>query len=65
LQTISSAQSFSLTARHGELLHKGCCSFVIDLTEEPRERWGDVIAAFKAGRELSGTTEFNYAAELV
>jgi putative protease len=65
LQTISSTQPFSLTARHGELRQKGCGSFVIDLTEEPRDRWGEIIAAFKAGRELSGTTEFNYAAELI
>ncbi len=65
LQTISSSLPFSLTARHGELLQKGCSSFVIDLSEEPRERWGEIIAAFKAGRELPGTTEFNYAAELV
>jgi putative protease len=65
LQTISSALQFSLTTRHGELLQKGCSSFVIDLSEEPRERWGEIMAAFKAGRELPGTTEFNYAAELV
>ena len=65
LQTISSALPFSLTARHSELLQKGCGSFVIDLSEEPRERWGEILAAFKAGRELSGTTEFNYATGLV
>jgi len=65
LQTISSSLQFSLTARHGELSQKGCNSFVIDLSEEPRERWGDIIAAFKSGRELAGTTEFNYAAELM
>jgi len=65
LQTISSALQFSLTARHGELRQQGCGSFVIDLSEEPRERWGEIIAAFKSGRELSGTTEFNYAAELI
>lgn len=65
LQTISSALQFSLTARHGELRQKGCSSFVIDLSEEPRERWGEIIAAFKSGRELPGTTEFNYAAELI
>ncbi len=65
LQTISSSLQFSLTARHGELGQKGCSSFVIDLSEEPRERWGEVIAAFKSGRELPGTTEFNYAAELI
>ena len=65
LQTISSSLQFSLTARHGELGQKGCRSFVIDLSEEPRERWGEIIAAFKSGRELPGTTEFNYAAELI
>jgi U32 family peptidase len=65
LQTISSSLPFSLTARHSELRQKGCSSFVIDLTAEPRERWGEIIAAFKSGRELAGTTEFNYAAELV
>jgi putative protease len=65
LQTISSALQFSLTVRHGELRQKGCSSFVIDLSEEPRERWGEIMAAFKSGRELPGTTEFNYAAELV
>jgi putative protease len=65
LQTISSTLPFSMTTRHGELRQKGCSSFVIDLTEEPRERWGEIIAAFKSGRELPGTTEFNYAAELI
>ena len=65
LQTINSALQFSLTARHGELRQKGCNSFVIDLSGEPRERWGEIIAAFKSGRELPGTTEFNYAAGLV
>ena len=65
LHTISSAQQFSLTKRHGELLQNGCRSFVIDLCEEPRERWGEIISAFKSGRELPGTTEFNYATELI
>jgi putative protease len=65
LQTISSSLPFSLTGRHSELRQKGCRSFVIDLTEEPRERWGEIIAAFKSGRDLPGTTEFNYSAELI
>ena len=65
LQTISSTLPFSLTARHSELRHKGCHSFVIDLSEEPRERWSEIIAAFRSGRELPGTTEFNYPTELV
>jgi putative protease len=65
LQTISSTLPFSLTARHGELRQNGCSSFVIDLSETSRERWGEVIAAFKTGRRLPDTTEFNYAAELI
>lgn len=65
LQTINSSIPFSLTARHTELSKKGCGSFLIDLSEEPRERWLEIISVFKAGRELPGTTEFNYAAELI
>jgi U32 family peptidase len=65
LQTISSTLPFSLTARHSELRQKGCSSFVIDLSDESRERWGEIMTAFKSGRELPGTTEFNYPAELI
>jgi putative protease len=65
LQTITAAAPFSLTARHGELRSRGCASFVIDLQQARRETWSDIIAAFKAGREIPGTTEFNYATELV
>jgi putative protease len=64
LQTINSAVPFSLTARHMELRQKGCNSFVIDLSGEPRERWGNIISAFKSGREIAETTEFNYASGL-
>ena len=65
LQTVSAAMPFSLTARHNELRHRGCGSFLIDLRQTSRESWNDIIAAFKNGREITGTTEFNYAAELV
>ncbi|MDR3580578.1 MAG: U32 family peptidase [Oryzomonas sp.] len=65
LQTISAATPFSLTARHGELRRAGCGSYLIDLRHAPRESWNEILAAFKAGREIPGTTEFNYAAELV
>ena len=65
LQTISAAIPFSLTARHNELRNKGCSSFLIDLRQAPRESWGNIIAAYKTGREMPGTTEFNYAMELV
>jgi putative protease len=65
LQTITAAKPFSLTARHAELRSKGCGSFLIDLRQAPRESWSAIIGAFKAGREIPGTTEFNYAAELI
>lgn len=65
MQTISAATPFSLTARHAELRTNRCSSFVIDLSQAPRESWNDIIAAFKSGRPLPGSTEFNYPAELV
>lgn len=65
LQTISASTPFCLTARRSELKQKGCGEFLIDLSQEPRESWSTILAAFKAGRELPGTTEFNYGAELV
>jgi putative protease len=65
LQTISAVTPFSLTGRHSELRNRGCGSFLIDLRQAPRESWADIIASFKSGREIPGTTEFNYAAELV
>jgi putative protease len=65
LQTVSAATPFSLTARHSELRNRGCSSFLIDLRQAHRESWGDIIAAFKNSREIPGTTEFNYPAELI
>ncbi|ABK97705.1 peptidase U32 [Pelobacter propionicus DSM 2379] len=65
LQTISAALPFSLTGRRNELRHKGCSSFLIDLRQAKRESWADIIGAFKAGRPMADTTEFNYANELV
>jgi putative protease len=65
LQTITAAAPFSLTARHNELRGKGCGSFLIDLRQAPRDSWNDIIGAFKTGRTIPGTTEFNYPTELV
>lgn len=65
LQTISAATPFSLTGRHAELRRNRCSSFVIDLRQAPREQWGEILAAFKAGRDLPGTTEFNYLQGLI
>jgi len=65
LQTITAATPFSLTARHNELRNRGCGSFLIDLRQAQRESWGDIMAAFKSGRSIPGSTEFNYSTELV
>lgn len=65
LQTILATTPYSLTARHQELLAHGCRSFLIDLSEAPRDQWDTIISAFKQNRSLPGTTEFNYPAELV
>ena len=65
LQVITAATPFSLTGRHDELRRMGCGSYLIDLRQAPRESWNDIIAAFKSGRAIPGTTEFNYATELV
>ena len=65
LQTITAALPFSLTARRNELRQKGCGSFLIDLRRARRDSWSDIIGAFKAGRPIADTTEFNYATELV
>jgi putative protease len=65
LQTITAALPFSLTTRHSELRQKGCSAFLIDLRQARRESWGDIISAFKVGRGIAGTTEFNYPTELI
>jgi len=65
LQTITAALPFSLTSRRNELRNKGCGAFLIDLRQAKRESWADIIGAFKAGRPIADTTEFNYATELV
>jgi putative protease len=65
LQTITAALPFSLTGRRNELRNKGCGAFVIDLRQAKRESWAEIIGAFKAGRPIADTTEFNYATELV
>ncbi|NVN91370.1 MAG: U32 family peptidase [Desulfuromonadales bacterium] len=65
LQTITAALPFSLTGRRNELRQKGCGSFLIDLRQAKRDSWADIIGAFKAGRPIADTTEFNYSTELV
>jgi putative protease len=65
LQTISALKPFSLTERHAELRQMGCVSFLIDLRQARRESWGDIIGAFRGGRSIPDSTEFNYSGGLV
>jgi len=65
LQSINALTPFSLTSRHNELRQMGCSYFLIDLRQAPRDSWSEIIAAFRAGREIAGTTEFNYSSGLV
>ena len=50
---------------HAELRRMGCSSFLLDLRQAPRENWNEIIVAFKANKGIPGTTEFNYATELI
>jgi putative protease len=65
LTVITPTRRFSLTAFRARLQEMGCSSFVIDLTGVPREEWPQVVDAFSRGRELAGTTEFNFVMGLV
>ncbi len=65
LQTIYAKTPFCLTGRRQELQQSGCSSFVMDLSQEPRDRWPDIMSAFRSARPVPGSTEFNYPQELV
>jgi U32 family peptidase len=65
LTVVTAGRRFSLTAFRGKLQTMGCASFVIDLTGVPREEWQQVLDAFSRGRELPGTSEFNFTMGLV
>jgi putative protease len=65
LTTITPEKSFSITQHRGRLVEMGCSSFIIDLTATPRERWPSVLDAFIRGKELAGTSEFNFVMGLV
>jgi putative protease len=65
LTVVTPQRRFSLTSYRGKLQEMGCGSFVMDLTFTPREEWPQVLDAFNRGRELPGTTEFNFVMGLV
>ena len=57
---ISATTPFSLLGRLAELRRMGCRSFMLDLSEPPAERRGEVLEAFRSDRAVAGTTIFNY-----
>jgi putative protease len=65
LTVVTPERMFSLTAFRGRLQEMGCASFVIDLTAATREEWPRILDAFSRGKELPGTTEFNFLMGLV
>jgi putative protease len=65
LTVVTPERMFSLTAFRGRLQEMGCATFVIDLTAATREEWPQILDAFSRGKELAGTTEFNFLMGLV
>ncbi|SNB47699.1 U32 family peptidase [Geobacter sp. DSM 9736] len=65
LTVVTPVKRFSLTHLRSRLQSMGCGSFVIDLTQEPKEEWQRILEAFHRGSPLPGTTEFNFTMGLV
>ena len=65
LTTITPATRFSLTHFRGKLQEAGCGSFVVDLSQAPREKWRPILDALARGEALPGTSEFNFVMGLV
>lgn len=65
LSTVTPERRFSLTAFTGRLQDMGCTSFIVDLASAPREEWPNVLDAFRRGREIPGTSDFNFTMGLV
>ena len=57
---ISATTPFSLLGRLAELRQMGCRSFMLDLSESPADRRGEILEAFRSDRTCAGTTIFNY-----
>ena len=57
---ISATTPFSLLGRLAELRRMGCRSFMLDLSETPADRRGEILEAFRSDRTCAGTTIFNY-----
>lgn len=65
LTTITPAIRFSVTHFRSRLQEAGCGSFVVDLSQAPREQWRPILDAFARGEGIPGTSEFNFVMGLV
>jgi len=65
LTTITPATRFSITHFRGQLQEAGCGTFIVDLSQAPRERWRPILDTFARGGELPGTSPFNFVMGLV
>lgn len=65
LTTVAPAAPFSLTEHHNRLKELGCASFILDLSALQPEGRKVVLDAFRNGRKIEGSTEFNFTMGLV
>ena len=65
LTTITPAVRFSVTHFRTRLQEAGCGSFVVDLSQAPREHWRPILDALARGEGIPGTSEFNFTMGLV
>ena len=65
ISLISSTTPFSLIGHLAELRKAGCCSFLLDLSKTAAESRDAVLDSFRADRNISATTLFNYERGLI
>ncbi|HEY6838625.1 MAG TPA: DUF3656 domain-containing protein, partial [Geobacteraceae bacterium] len=65
LTVVTPERRFSITHERGRLQEMGCSSFVIDLAGLSPQEWPRVLDAFAHGREIPGTSPFNFTMGLV
>jgi putative protease len=65
LTVITPTTPFSFTGFRNRLETSGCSSFVIDLSQASSQDRQRILDAWSSGRELPGTSQFNFSMGLV
>lgn len=65
LTVITPTTPFSFTGFRSRLEASGCSSFIIDLAQTPPNERQRILDAWSSGRELPGTSQFNFSTGLV